>query len=57
MYGNLDYIKRLLKLNMRVFYWILKSDCESFLKGRKLFENIFGELVEGCVNLIMSLLI
>lgn len=57
MHGNLDYTKRSLKSNMRVPYWILKRDRESLLKGRKLFENIFGEPVEGRVNLITSPLI
>lgn len=57
MHGNLDYTKRSLKSNMRVPYWILKRDRESLLKGRKLFENIFGEPVEDRVNLITSPLI
>lgn len=57
MHGNLDYTKRSLKSNMRVPYWILKRDRESLLKGRKLFENIFGEPVEGRVNLVTSPLI
>lgn len=43
--------KRTLKSNMRVPYWILKRDRESLLKVRKLFENIFGEPVEGRVDL------
>lgn len=57
MHGNFDHTKRTLKSNMRVPYWILKRDRESLLKGRKLFENIFGEPVEGRVNLITSPLI
>lgn len=51
MHGNFDHTKRTLKSNMRVPYWILKRDRESLLKERKLFENIFGEPVEGRVNL------